>query len=117
VTPDSFSDGGSFADIDLALAHAARLVESGADIIDVGGESPVPGAEPVSAERELARVIPVVSALVREHPTLPISVDTVKAVVAEAALDAGVTIVKTYPGSGSTRPWGQWLPGIGPASW
>ncbi|HEV8123704.1 MAG TPA: dihydropteroate synthase [Gemmatimonadales bacterium] len=98
VTPDSFSDGGSFADIDLALAHAARLVESGADIIDVGGESTRPGAEPVSAERELARVIPVVSALVREHPTLPISVDTVKAVVAEAALDAGVTIVNDVSG-------------------
>lgn len=98
VTPDSFSDGGEFADASIALAHAARLVESGADIIDVGGESTRPGAEPVSAEREMARVIPLVKALVREHPAFPISVDTVKAVVAEAALDAGAVIVNDVSG-------------------
>ncbi|MEP7324638.1 MAG: dihydropteroate synthase, partial [Gemmatimonadota bacterium] len=98
VTPDSFSDGGRFTAVDAALAHAARLVESGADIIDLGGESTRPGAEPVSAEQEIARVIPVLKALVREHPGFPISVDTVKAEVAEAALDAGAAIINDVSG-------------------
>ena len=68
VTPDSFSDGGKFTGVDAALAHAAHLVESGADIVDVGGESTRPGAVPVSADEEIVRVVPVVKALVREFP-------------------------------------------------
>ena len=94
VTPDSFSDGGRYAALDPALAHADRLVEQGAAIVDVGGESTRPGREsPVPLEEELRRVVPVVEALVRARPSLLISVDTVKAEVARAALGAGAAIV------------------------
>jgi dihydropteroate synthase len=96
VTPDSFSDGGKFADADRAVEHAREMARAGADIIDVGGESTRPGAVPVSAEEELRRVMPVVERLsvepgVRSLPL--ISVDTTKAVVAERALAAGARIV------------------------
>jgi dihydropteroate synthase len=93
VTPDSFSDGGLFASVDEAVAHGERLVSEGAEIIDVGGESTRPGrAEPVSADVEISRVVPVIEALVR-RVSVPVSVDTTKSEVARAALDAGAAIV------------------------
>ena len=93
VTPDSFSDGGQFIEPETAIAHGLRLVEEGAGILDVGGESTRPGAQPVSADQELARVLPVIEGLVREGARVEISIDTSKAAVARAALDAGATLV------------------------
>jgi dihydropteroate synthase len=92
VTPDSFSDGGRFLDPEAAVAHGLDLVASGADVLDVGGESTRPGAEPVEEGEELRRVLPVVQRLAAET-AVPISIDTRKARVARAALDAGATIV------------------------
>jgi dihydropteroate synthase len=77
VTPDSFSDGGVFLSRESAIAHARRMANEGADIIDVGGESTRPGAQPVSAQEEMDRVVPVIEAL-RENISLPISIDTSK---------------------------------------
>jgi dihydropteroate synthase len=94
VTPDSFSDGGRFTGTDAALAHAGELVRGGATMIDVGGESTRPGRTvEVPASEELSRVLPVIEALVREYPSIFISVDTVKSDVARAALDAGAAVV------------------------
>jgi dihydropteroate synthase len=94
VTPDSFSDGGLFLDPDRAIAHGHELAAAGADILDVGGESTRPSAEPVNAAEELRRVGPVVEALAGAYgPGLPVSIDTAKASVAAAALDAGAQIV------------------------
>jgi dihydropteroate synthase len=94
VTPDSFSDGGRYAGLDAALAHADGLLEAGAAMLDVGGESTRPGrTEPVPAEVELERVLPVVEALVRRHPSLALTVDTVKSSVARAVLDAGAAAI------------------------
>jgi dihydropteroate synthase len=94
VTPDSFSDGGRFSDVDAAVAHAGKLVEAGALILDVGGESTRPGrTQDVSVDEELRRVTPVVRALVQEFPTVLVSIDTVKATVARAALGEGAAIV------------------------
>ncbi|MBA2794861.1 MAG: dihydropteroate synthase [Thermoleophilaceae bacterium] len=93
VTPDSFSDGGQFGDADSAIAHGKRLIAEGAAILDVGGESTRPGAEPVSEAEELARVVPVVEGLAADRSDQRISIDTAKLAVAEAALDAGATIV------------------------
>ena len=92
VTPDSFSDGGRTVTVDSAVSRALRMVDEGAGIIDIGGESTRPGAEPVSEEEELSRVIPVVEALRAKSDTL-ISVDTYKAVVAKRALEAGADII------------------------
>ena len=92
VTPDSFSDGGQFFTLDNAVARAEQMIAEGADIIDVGGESTRPGGEPVSAEEEIGRVVPVIEELVKRVNT-PISVDTTKSEVARAALDAGAAIV------------------------
>ncbi len=92
VTPDSFSDGGNYLKPDLAVAHALQMVEDGAHIIDVGGESSRPGAEPVSTEAELKRVLPVIKAI-RAVSDVLISIDTVKSEVARAALDDGADIV------------------------
>ena len=93
VTPDSFSDGGEFFSLESALAHAEKMIAEGADIIDVGGESTRPGgAATVSAEQELERVLPVIRQLAK-RTAVPISVDTTKALVARAALDAGAAIV------------------------
>lgn len=92
VTPDSFSDGGRYLDPGPAIKHGQELISLGADVIDVGGESTRPGAQPVTVEEELCRVVPVV----RELAALPgavVSIDTTKAAVAAAALDAGATIV------------------------
>ena len=91
VTPDSFSDGGRYFDEHAAVSHALHLVEQGADILDIGGESTRPGAEPVSAADEIARVVPVIEA-VRRESTAPISIDTMKPAVARAAVTAGATI-------------------------
>ena len=98
VTPDSFSDGGRFSAPDDAFRQAVRLIEEGADVIDVGGESTRPGAEPIDAAEELRRVLPVVRALVRQHPGVPVSVDTVKSEVAAATLDEGASIINDVSG-------------------
>ena len=91
VTPDSFSDGGRFFDPAAALAHARRLIAEGADLLDVGGESTRPGATPVSAEAEIARIVPLVRAL-RAETDIAISVDTMKPQVARAAVAAGANL-------------------------
>jgi len=93
VTPDSFSDGGMFDDADAAVKHGLRLLEEGADLLDVGGESTRPGSDPVSADEERARVLPVIDGLRREAPEAVLSVDTRKAAVASDALAAGADVV------------------------
>jgi dihydropteroate synthase len=93
VTPDSFSDGGRFFSVEAAIAHGAALVAEGADWLDVGGESTRPGAEEVPVEEELRRVVPVIAGLRARLPAVPISVDTRRAVVAEAALAAGAGVI------------------------
>ncbi len=119
VTPDSFSDGGQFLDRDQAVTHADRLLEEGADILDIGGESTRPGARvdadgskvvegkksaaavsapTVSAEEELKRVLPVIAELKKKHPAAVLSVDTYKADVARAAVEAGAEIVNDVSG-------------------
>lgn len=98
VTPDSFSDGGQHKTVDQALSHAGRLIEDGADLLDVGGESTRPGATPVDVEEEVRRVVPVVKAIAARFPHTPIAVDTVKAGVASRALDAGAAIVNDVSG-------------------
>ena len=97
VTPDSFSDGGKFLDPDAAVARATRLVQEGADLVDVGGESTRPGATPVSAEEEWRRVGPVIARLATEL-ALPVSIDTRSAEVAEKALEAGADLVNDVSG-------------------
>ncbi len=92
VTPDSFSDGGKFFDIDASVAHAEKMVEAGADIIDIGGESTRPFSDTVPADEEARRVVPVIEKLAK-NITVPISIDTTKAAVAEKALDAGASII------------------------
>lgn len=92
ITPDSFSDGGRFAAPDAALAQGLRLVAESADVLDIGGESTRPGAKAVSADEELRRVLPVIAAIARQT-RVPISIDTSKADVAAAALQAGASIV------------------------
>lgn len=92
VTPDSFSDGGRWVDLDQAVAHARAMIAQGADVLDIGGESTRPGAASVSAEEELRRVVPVIERLSRELDVW-LSIDTYKASVAEAALQAGAHIV------------------------
>lgn len=92
ITPDSFSDGGKFIDPDTAISHAEKMVEEGADIVDIGGESTRPFSDPVPEEEEIKRVIPVISALAK-HVSVPISIDTTKARVARKALDAGASII------------------------
>ncbi|NNC92648.1 MAG: dihydropteroate synthase [Acidimicrobiia bacterium] len=96
VTPDSFSDGGRYPSLDAAIAHGVRLRSEGADIVDVGGESTRPGADPVPVGDELARVIPVVGALASEG--IAVSIDTAKPEVAEAAVAAGAIVVNDVTG-------------------
>src|SRR6185503_2174659 len=107
VTPDSFSDGGQHLDPEAALQHALRMLEEGADIIDIGGESTRPGAKTgdsaaakpaVSEKEELGRVVPVIRALKKKKPDCIISVDTYKAAVARAASEAGAEIVNDVSG-------------------
>jgi dihydropteroate synthase len=97
VTPDSFSDGGKFYRVEKAVEHGLRMIYEGADFIDVGGESTRPGAEPITAEEEISRVLPVIEKLVKSIKN-PISIDTWKSSVAERALDAGATIVNDISG-------------------
>lgn len=92
ITPDSFSDGGRYMDPEKALEHGHYMAESGADILDIGGESSRPGAESVPAEEEIKRVIPIIKKLAKKTK-LPISVDTVKSEVAERAFDAGASVL------------------------
>src|SRR5271166_6078978 len=96
VTPDSFSDGGRYLDADRALERGLEMVAEGADLVDVGGESSRPGAEPVSEAEECRRVLPVIDALA---PHVRVSVDTVKVAVAEAAVAAGATLVNDISAS------------------
>jgi len=97
VTPDSFSDGGAFAEVDLAISHAERMIAEGADIIDIGGESTRPGSERVSETLELERVIPVIKGIKGRFDT-PISIDTSKSTVADAAAEAGAEIINDISG-------------------
>lgn len=99
VTPDSFSDGGMYLDPGRAVEHAHRMVEEGADLIDVGGESTRPGSEPVSADEELRRIRPLLRPLVEKLP-VPISVDTYKADVAAVVLAEGVDLINDISGLG-----------------
>jgi dihydropteroate synthase len=96
VTPDSFSDGGRYAGIDDAIAHGLRLHAEGADLVDVGGESTRPGAHRVDAAQEIARVLPVITELAAAG--VPVSVDTYRAAVAEAALQAGAGVINDVSG-------------------
>src|SRR5438094_424065 len=99
VTPDSFSDGGQFLDSARAAEHALRLLSDGADILDIGGESTRPGKkEPVSAEMEQDRVLPVIEAVRNHAPEAAISVDTYRAATAKACVDAGAEIVNDVSG-------------------
>ena len=93
VTPDSFSDGGRYTSVDLAVEHALKLIADGADILDIGGESTRPGAEPVSLDEELNRVIPVISALAKQIK-VPISIDTYKPEVMRASIEAGADMAQ-----------------------
>jgi dihydropteroate synthase len=102
VTPDSFSDGGFFLEKKRAVHRGLTLVEEGADILDIGGESTRPGAVPISAEEELRRVIPVIQELRKKTSTL-ISIDTSKATVAQAAIQAGATIINDVSALGDPR--------------
>jgi dihydropteroate synthase len=98
ITPDSFSDGGYYRDKDKAVGYAFKMIDDGADIIDIGGESTRPGSEPVSEEEELSRVIPVINEIVKNRTDAFISIDTTKAKVAEAALEAGAAMVNDISG-------------------
>lgn len=98
VTPDSFSDGGYHNHVDAALAHASLMLAQGADILDIGGESTRPGAGPVGVQEELDRVMPVIDALRADGVTTPISIDTMKPLVADQALQAGADIVNDVNG-------------------
>lgn len=93
VTPDSFSDGGQYTLVERAVEHALQMMEDGADLIDIGGESTRPGHDPVSTEQELERVIPIIEALHRQAPHIPLSIDTYKAEVAKQALQAGAHMI------------------------
>ena len=99
VTPDSFSDGGLFFDPEVAIAHGRALAQAGADLLDIGGESTRPGSDPVPVDDEIARVVPVIAAL-HAAGLGPLSIDTRKAAVAQAALDAGAMIVNDVSGLG-----------------
>lgn len=99
ITPDSFSDGGRFFDTKEAVRQAGLLAGYGADILDIGGESTRPGSEPVSADEEIRRVVPVIKAIAGDKgPGLPVSIDTTKAVVAEAAIQAGASVINDISG-------------------
>lgn len=98
VTPDSFSDGGAHNAVDAALTHARKMLTEGADILDIGGESTRPGAEPVGVQEELDRVLPVIDAIRAAGIATPISIDTMKPLVAHQALEAGADIINDVNG-------------------
>lgn len=93
VTPDSFSDGGKYNTVELAIEHALQLIEQGADILDIGGESTRPGSESVSLNEERNRVVPVIKGIRVRNSSIPISIDTMKSQIAQEAIEAGATIV------------------------
>lgn len=97
VTPDSFSDGGRYADINAALQRADEMIAEGADVIDIGGESTRPGSKRVSADDEISRVVPVIEAI-SKRIDVPVSIDTSKSAVADAAVDAGAEIINDISG-------------------
>jgi dihydropteroate synthase len=97
ITPDSFSDGGKFTDVNAAIEQVQRMLSEGVDIIDIGGESTRPGSEPVSASEQIQRVIPVIEAI-RKHSDILISIDTTSSRVAEAALNAGANWINDVSG-------------------
>jgi dihydropteroate synthase len=101
VTPDSFSDGGDFLNIQDAMNHVEDMINNGADIIDVGGESTRPNSEEITAQEEILRAIPVIEEIHRNFPDITISIDTTKYAVALAALDNGATIVNDISGLGN----------------
>jgi dihydropteroate synthase len=98
VTPDSFSDGGQFFSVEAAIEHGQSLIDDGADIIDIGGESTRPGADPLSIGDELERVIPVIKSIRKDHNDILISIDTYKSEVAQQAIEAGADIVNDVSG-------------------
>lgn len=98
VTPDSFSDGGKYSHLENAVAHAKKMIEDGADILDIGGESTRPGYERVSDEEEISRVVPAINAIAKELQ-IPISIDTYKSKVAKSAVDAGAVIINDIWGA------------------
>ena len=98
VTPDSFSDGGTHSTVDAALNHARKMLAEGADILDIGGESTRPGSQPVGVQEELDRVMPVIDAIRADGITAPISIDTMKPLVAHQALEAGADIINDVNG-------------------
>lgn len=98
VTPDSFSDGGKYDSVAAAVEHAMTMLDEGAAIIDIGGESTRPGADPVEAEVEVKRVLPVIEAILKHRPQALLSIDTSKAVVARAACEAGASIINDVTG-------------------
>lgn len=97
VTPDSFSDGGEFDNVENALLQAMKMIEAGADIIDIGGQSTRPGAQEISLEAELSRVIPVITAI-RQKSSIPISLDTTRAIVAAQGIAAGADLINDISG-------------------
>lgn len=97
VTPDSFSDGGEFDNVENALLQAMKMIEAGADIIDIGGQSSRPGAQEISLEAELSRVIPVITAI-RQKSSIPISLDTTRAIVAAQGIAAGADLINDISG-------------------
>ena len=103
VTPDSFSDGGKFNNINSATEHALEMIETGADIIDVGGESSRPGATEISIDEEINRTIPTIQNIIKEKPKSIISIDTTKPEVAEAALESGALIINDISGLSDSR--------------
>jgi dihydropteroate synthase len=98
VTPDSFSDGGCWLDPSQAVEHGLELIDSGADILDIGGESTRPYSEPVTADEQIRRVVPVLKEFARQAPTVPLSIDTSSARVAAVAVDAGARIINDVTG-------------------
>ena len=98
VTPDSFSDGGQFNEINSAILHVDKMIKNGADIIDIGGESTKPGSEPVSANEESKRIVPVIKSIKNEYKDVLISVDTYKSSVAKKAIEAGADFVNDISG-------------------
>ncbi len=109
VTPDSFSDGGRFVEVDIAVAHALAQVEAGADIIDIGGESTRPGAQRISADEELGRVVPVIERLVAHG--VVVSIDTMRSEVAEVAVSAGAGLVNDVSGGLADPAMHAWVAG------
>jgi dihydropteroate synthase len=108
VTPDSFSDGGAFLNPERAVQHALAMLDEGADLIDIGGESTRPGSQPISSQEEQDRVLPVLAAILRERPETVLSIDTYHAATARTAVNAGAEIVNDVSGF-------QWDPAMPPA--